>query len=83
MEETVEMASDRIKAEIETRFNRDEENLSDVMVQKNTEHNLPDVYQCKLYFHVVSKKRSISKAGYIHIMYCCFILSSVFTGVFE
>lgn len=58
MEETVGMASDRMEAEIEARFITDGENLSEVTVQKNTEHNLPDVYQYHFYFHVVSKKRS-------------------------
>lgn len=73
------MASDRMKAEIEARFITDGENLSEVTVQKNIEHNLPDVYQYKLYFHAVSKKRSRYKAGYIHIIYKRFISSSVFT----
>lgn len=58
MEETVEMASDRMEAEIEARFITDGENLSEVTVQRITEHNLPDVYQYDFYFHVVSKKRS-------------------------
>lgn len=71
------MASDRMEAEIEARFITDGENLSEVTVQKNSEHNLPDVYQYKLYFHVVSKKRRY-KSGYIRIMYKCFISSSVF-----
>lgn len=41
MRENVGMASDRIEAEIESRFITDGENLSEVTVQKYTEHNLP------------------------------------------
>lgn len=36
-EETVEEASDRMEKEIEKRFAADQENLSELVVQKNTE----------------------------------------------
>lgn len=37
MEESVEMAANRMETEIESRFITDEENLSEVTVQKNTD----------------------------------------------